>query len=797
MIPGHAHPDELVLDEPTRRLCAAITAGGLAPVRLAVIAPGGYGKTALLDLLATTPNARRYRPGAPRPAGSLLLVDDAHLLDDRNLAELVGFAADEDTGLVIAARPRPRPAALTAVLTRLRGQIVLRPFDLARGTACLRALGVPEEQATFVQAQTGGVPGLVHRLAPHLVAGSDTVPAAVVEEFRLDLDQLTPDQTHALLAAEVRADAGLLAGALDRPPTAAAALLDEARATGFLRLDGSLLPLVATVLRALIPTDHRAAVHDGLAELRLARTGSTREFATALLAASASTPAAGAVYAAAAAEAEPRLAVRLHQAAANAGHPVDEIGRAEAEALTGDLDNALRRADMLVALGEQRAARIAAAALAYRGQPARSAELYRWAGAGPYAAIGLAGAGRLDDAREAVRQADSTEPPTLFATAVSLAARGILDSIDGDPAALSTVVRAAAVLEPVGRNVLLPDSPAALGAILALHNGAASIAEPLLARALGAGTGGDLLRPRHTLLGAWGAMMRGDAPAPIESADRTPRDWLFAIGLAVGTARRHGDLAGLRRIWDQAYEAVVRHEVDLFTLLPLGEFTIAAARLGDRQRFAPHLARAWELLDALGAPPAWTTLPHWACLHAEMIAERPEVAAEHARALAENAAAGPFHATIANAARCWLDVFAGQVDDEVAARVESAARGLHAVGMCWDGARLAGQAAIRTTDRKRMLRLLDCARALQGGTVREEPTPDHSGMVRLSERELQVAELVLVGLTYKQVGDRLFISAKTVEHHMARMRARLGANSRGELLAQLRDLLRERLPATG
>jgi DNA-binding CsgD family transcriptional regulator len=44
-------------------------------------------------------------------------------------------------------------------------------------------------------------------------------------------------------------------------------------------------------------------------------------------------------------------------------------------------------------------------------------------------------------------------------------------------------------------------------------------------------------------------------------------------------------------------------------------------------------------------------------------------------------------------------------------------------------------------------------------------------------------------MTYKQVGDRLFISAKTVEHHMARMRQRLGSTSRSDLLAQLRHIV--------
>jgi DNA-binding CsgD family transcriptional regulator len=48
---------------------------------------------------------------------------------------------------------------------------------------------------------------------------------------------------------------------------------------------------------------------------------------------------------------------------------------------------------------------------------------------------------------------------------------------------------------------------------------------------------------------------------------------------------------------------------------------------------------------------------------------------------------------------------------------------------------------------------------------------------------------VLEGLTYKQIGEQLFISAKTVEHHVARMRQRLGSGSRGELFAHLRQIV--------
>src|SRR5690606_13751927 len=43
---------EPLLDEPTRELCANIARGTLAPARLAVVAPGGHGKTAVLHHLA-------------------------------------------------------------------------------------------------------------------------------------------------------------------------------------------------------------------------------------------------------------------------------------------------------------------------------------------------------------------------------------------------------------------------------------------------------------------------------------------------------------------------------------------------------------------------------------------------------------------------------------------------------------------------------------------------------------------------------------------------------------------------
>jgi DNA-binding CsgD family transcriptional regulator len=271
-----------------------------------------------------------------------------------------------------------------------------------------------------------------------------------------------------------------------------------------------------------------------------------------------------------------------------------------------------------------------------------------------------------------------------------------------------------------------------------------------------------------------------------------PRDWIFAVALEVGVARRNSDLATLRRTWEQACEAVLRHPVDLFSLLPLGEFAAAAARLRDQERLAPHLTQALALLRALGNPPLWTTQLHWGLLHAAIIDENSAAAEEHAAALALNRDHSRYCAIVSAGAECWLDVVAGKVDPD---RVEEAARSLHAVGLWWDASRLAGQAAIRTSDRQAMVRLLDCARLLQGRPVSSRRAAEGEVPAvaedagKLSDREREVAQLVLEGMTYRQVGDRLFISAKTVEHHMARMRQRLGSTSRSDLLAQLRHIV--------
>ena len=52
----------------------------------------------------------------------------------------------------------------------------------------------------------------------------------------------------------------------------------------------------------------------------------------------------------------------------------------------------------------------------------------------------------------------------------------------------------------------------------------------------------------------------------------------------------------------------------------------------------------------------------------------------------------------------------------------------------------------------------------------------------LSEQERRVAELAAAGLTNLEIAGRLFLSAKTVEHHLSRVYAKLGVRSRRDLM---------------
>ena len=81
-------------------------------------------------------------------------------------------------------------------------------------------------------------------------------------------------------------------------------------------------------------------------------------------------------------------------------------------------------------------------------------------------------------------------------------------------------------------------------------------------------------------------------------------------------------------------------------------------------------------------------------------------------------------------------------------------------------------------------RLLDeFARLSQAEGQPAAPAAGETGPDRLTGRQLEVLRLVASGLTYREVGERLALSERTVRFHMAEIMARLHLQNRSQVLA--------------
>jgi DNA-binding CsgD family transcriptional regulator len=71
--------------------------------------------------------------------------------------------------------------------------------------------------------------------------------------------------------------------------------------------------------------------------------------------------------------------------------------------------------------------------------------------------------------------------------------------------------------------------------------------------------------------------------------------------------------------------------------------------------------------------------------------------------------------------------------------------------------------------------------------VSGEVSPDKR-LASLTDREQEILRAVEEGLTSREVGERLFLSVRTVEWHRARLMAKLGTSKRSDLIAIARGL---------
>ena len=780
-----------------------------------VVGVDGAGRTHRLNQLAVGANAGAVRlSGAESPAelaaclgvartdGSVIVVDDAHRLSPDALRALT-TAARSGQRMLISRRPTLAGVELAELDEAVAGAgsvEQLAPLDATGIAELIRDVTGRPGSVQAVQAVLDGSAGLPAIAVTITGAPPGAVPPALAARVQRRLAVLEPAATRLACIQALGLDLpdDVLAMAAESPLAEIAGLQRDLRDAGLLASGSErLVPAVAAAILAELPPAERRRNHDAVAQALLAAGSDPLLAAQQLRAAGVRSAVAAQLYRTAAEQirfTDPDGALAWYDDALEAGAAPAELlaGHAEAAALAGarvELDLAGQIASSGPGPDSVRMALVAGALAAHDGRADRAAQaLLAAAAPGPLLAVpALVGIGRLD--RAAVAGSDDGPLPLRRLAEAVLAA---LDPV----AAVPLLIEAADAVEQAGVTVVLPDTPHALGAVIAVTAGDASTAEHLLTRALAAGTGGPGSADRHRLLLAWARMRSGRYDTAhtelrrVAGRQLSGRDRILAAAVAAGIARRSGDIAALRDTWAGAEHVLARRTVELFQLEAVEELVVAAARLRQQQRISPVVNELAAIVERLGRPVAWSVTFGWMRLAVEL-ASIDETAAVHEQA-AETAAelaglqpSGARQRAQCLAAACWADVLRGRISADA---IGNATEALLGAQLPWEASRLAGQAAIRTSDPAVARRLLERARDV---TV-TEPAPDartDTGLAGLSEREVEVARLVLAGRTHKEIGAQLYIAPKTVEHHVARIRTKLGAGSRAEFVAALRAAL--------
>lgn len=770
-----------------------------------IVGVDGSGRSHRLEQIAAAAAARgviRVNPPIADPAelaaagDRLVLVDDAHRLSEAEAASLVTVAR-RGVALVIARRPTIPTRAHAELDEAVGGRVEqLRPLDEAAVASMLHALTgrtIAAEEAARIRTESGGLPVVVAALARSAPGEPDPALVARIQR-RLTMLPAPVGALAQLLALRLDLPDPVLAAAAGLDPTQLGAAVRELTDQGLVAPGTeAMIPAVAEALLADLPPAERRRVHEAVAGALVAAGADPLTAAVQLRAARAFVPASAPVFAAAAERlrfADPAAALGWYDDAATAGADLATIavGRAEVCVLLG------LSTDAPVGVSADqahRAALVAGAIEAHHGRCDRAAaDLLRAEPLGPLLAVpSLVAVGDLARARS-VDLANVDAPIGLRRLAEAALAAAVSPA-----SAVPLLIEAAEALERTPVTVVLPDTAHALGAMLAGIAGDTTSAEHLLERAIAVGHGGPAFVARHRLLLAWVRMRAGRydtalvelGPDGAAAGNGPGREAVLRAALRAGIARRSGDIAALRDAWTGVEPALARRTVDLLSVEPLEELVVAASRLRQHTRVALVLEALDTMLHALGTPADWAVVVGWIHLQVAIAAEDADAAARASARIADacRETGSARQKAQCNAARLWSAILAGDVDPDAATVV---AGELAAVNLPWEGSRLVGQAAIRTTDAAAARRLLERARELSSAEVVSEKGRAESGHGGLSEREVEVARMVLAGATYREIGAKLFISPKTVEHHVARIRTKVGATSRAEFIAALRSL---------
>lgn len=769
------------------------------------------------------------------PGGCVLVLEDLHWADGDTLAAasyLAGAVAGAAVLLVLTARDAGPPSLATHPQVTSLPLARLAPPDVAAlAAACRGGRPLPDPELAALVERSEGLPYLVEEL---LDAGLSALPPTLAGLVADRLAALPPTAREVLTVAAVVGEPGhRLLGAITG--VGERAVLDALRAgagAGLLTVDDRRLRwrhalTRDAVLATLLPPE-RAALAAAAAQVLLDRAeqgdraaaasllldaGDGRRAAEVLVALARVDATRGALHGASelldrAAAADPdavAVVVERVRALTLLGRVDDalEVGRAalDAAAVTGD-DHAelcLRMARAAVVGGRWATARSYVERAGRPGDP-RSATLAADAAFGSGDVAGAAA-----HAAVAVRAAERLGPPETLCEALMVTARTGVRTDHGLDVAAAAFARAAQV---AGEHGLTPWRVEALFGMGTVEYtaGDATVATLCRVRELAEQAGMpahaaqiDVLRadaalltegPRAALPVVLGAARRagrlqlpglqamceltGAAAAALDGADATAAELVAAAAsrpdapaeiVLVPLVRGLGqllahDLAAATALVDEGVTALLPHGSAAPTAW-FGLWALLRTATGDRDAAARQTLREHHTICAL---------PNRAALaYADAIAAGR--AGEHDRATATFTAADamlgrlPWWNRLLRLLALEAAVTDGWGDPVPALRADLAAH------------EHAGAAAFARTCRDLLRTAGAPTRRGRGAT----PVPPELRRHGVTSREADVLALVAAGLSNAQIAQRLFLSRRTVETHVAHLLAKTGSTGRSDL----------------
>lgn len=251
----------------------------------------------------------------------------------------------------------------------------------------------------------------------------------------------------------------------------------------------------------------------------------------------------------------------------------------------------------------------------------------------------------------------------------------------------------------------------------------------------------------------------------------------IALGGRAAVAGQRGDTAG-----------AARYLAELDSLPPDVAFMRAETQAG--RSWALHcLGRPMEAREGLRVVTEWAVAADEPVAALVALTEASRLGDERwaAEQLPRIAELGSVEGPFAAARVLFVNAFATRVGaDLLAAAAACAAVDVHLLAA--EAATLALQAFERAGDR----RGASAARALAATELVACDGADtpalrtvESLVSPLSSRETEVARLAALGITSKEIAERLYLSSRTVENHLQRVYAKLGVNGRDDLAGRL------------